>query len=36
VHASGIAHGFMARVGVTPPIKEARPEMKAHNSRSAH
>jgi hypothetical protein len=35
VDASGIAHGFIARVTGTPPTKEARPEMKAHNSRSA-
>ena len=35
VDASGIAHGFIARVRGTPPTKEARPEMKAHNSRSA-
>ena len=33
--ASGIAHGFIARVRGTPPTKEAKPEMKAHNSRSA-
>src|SRR5215467_3896432 len=33
--ASGIAHGFIARVRGTPPTKEAGPEMKAHNSRSA-
>ena len=35
VDASGVAHGFIARVRGTPPTKEARPEMKAHNSRSA-
>src|SRR6266702_1615193 len=35
VDASGIAHGFIARVRGTPPTKAARPEMKAHNSRSA-
>jgi hypothetical protein len=34
VDASG-THGFIARVRGTPPTKEARPEMKAHNSRSA-
>jgi hypothetical protein len=33
--ASGNTHGFIARVRGTPPTKEARPEMKAHNSRSA-
>jgi len=33
--ASGIGHGFIARVRGTPPTKAARPEMKAHNSRSA-
>jgi len=33
--ASGIGHGIIARVRGTPPTKEARPEMKAHNSRSA-
>jgi len=31
----GIAHGIIARVRGTPPTKAARPEMKAHNSRSA-
>jgi hypothetical protein len=35
VDASGIAHGFIARVRGTPPTTPARPEMKAHNSRSA-
>ena len=35
VDASGIAHGIIARVRGTPPTKAARPEMKAHNSRSA-
>jgi len=33
--ASGIAHGIIARVRGTPPTKAARPEMNAHNSRSA-
>ena len=33
--ASGIGHGIIARVRGTPPTKAARPEMKAHNSRSA-
>ena len=33
--ASGIGHGIIARVRGTPPTKEASPEMKAHNSRSA-
>jgi hypothetical protein len=31
----GIAHGIIARVKGTPPTKAARPQMKAHNSRSA-
>ena len=35
VDASGIAHGIIARVTGTPPTKEAGPETKAHNSRSA-
>src|SRR5207237_7963947 len=34
VDASGIAHGFLARVTGTPPTKQAGPEMKAFNSRS--
>jgi hypothetical protein len=33
--ASGIAHGIIARVRGTPPTKAARPEVKAHNFRSA-
>jgi hypothetical protein len=32
--ASGIAHGFIARVIGTPPTKAAGPEMKAFDSRS--
>ena len=34
VDASGIAHGFLARVRGTPPTKEAATEMKAFDSRS--
>jgi hypothetical protein len=32
--ASGIAHGFIARVRGTPPTKAAAPEMKANASHS--
>jgi hypothetical protein len=34
VDASGIAHGFLARIRGTPPTNAAGPEMKAFNSRS--
>src|SRR5215467_11313485 len=34
VDASGIAHGFLARVRGTPPTQAAGSEMKANNSRS--
>jgi hypothetical protein len=34
VDASGIAHGFLARLTGTPPTKQAGPEMKAHASPS--
>jgi hypothetical protein len=34
VDASGIAHGFIARVRGTPPTTPAGPEMKANDSRS--
>ena len=34
VDASGIAHGFLARVRGTPPTTPAGPEMKANVSRS--
>jgi hypothetical protein len=33
VDASGIAHGFLARVKGTPPTREAGTEMKAFDSR---
>ena len=34
VDASGIAHGFIARVKGTPPTNDAGTELKAFNSRS--
>src|SRR5882724_465376 len=34
VDASGIAHGFLARIRGTPPTQAAGPEMKASTSRS--
>ena len=34
VDASGIAHGFLARIRGTPPTQSAGAEMKANNSRS--
>src|SRR6476661_10682105 len=34
VDASGIAHGFLARIKGTPPTQPMGPEMKANNSRS--
>jgi len=32
--ASGIAHGFLARIRGTPPTQQTGPEMKARDSRS--
>jgi len=34
VDASGIAHGFLARIKGTPPTQQARPQLKANNSKS--
>ena len=34
VDASGIAHGFLARVRGTPPTQQASPQMKTNDSRS--
>ena len=34
VDATGVAHGFLARVSGTPPTQEAGSAMKANDSRS--